>query len=472
MMSRHSIFPPCMTVALIAWALCPLARGEGPCDPCDLNCDAAHNTLDIDPFVDRLLNGTAGCTPCAGDADANGTIDGRDTQPFIICLLTPPDLGACCTDGTSCSITTQAGCSGVWMGSGSTCQPGVCVFGNLTAYRPQHGGGYFPFTKTAVPEVNEESLTLGPGIRINAPGDTDPAGEDDLIEVLVETTQPAIPLALSRNNAALRIWTTRTKSPGTEIAFTNNRTPPLPLGGQPSMTLWVEWALAQHGDATLSLEPLVATYALDSLRFHTFHSIVMALGGESQVPSVPVDPNHGTFVVGIDFYNQGYDVHMHDEDDVTANGSGSVYDEVVNAIANRMVDKVSIFGYSHGGGSTYDLSERLDNNRAGIGVFEIVVTSYVDSVQNDSDFDVDQELRRPPSTGYHANHYQVGTFSDIFLDGGPVPNSFGWPEATPTPNGLNVETVTFGIGATHYLVDDYSEVKGFIETNLISRLAP
>jgi hypothetical protein len=472
MMSRQLVCQLRVAAAMLIWVVCSVARGQGPCDPCDLNCDGVHDTLDIDPFVERLINGAVGCSPCAGDGDMNGMIDGRDTQPFINCLLTPPELGACCGGSASCAITSQAGCSGLWLGTGSTCQTNSCAFGNLTAYRPQHGAGYFPFTKTAVPDANEESLTLGPGIRINAPGDIDPAGEDDLIELLVETSQTAIPLALTRNSAALRVWTTRNKSPGTEIIFTNNKTSALPLGGNPSMTLWIEWSLAQHGDAMLSLEPLAASYAFDTLRFHTFHSIVMALGGESQVPSVPVDPNHGTFVVGIDLYQQGYDVHMHDEDDVTADGSGSVYDEVVNAISHRMVDKVSIFGYSHGGGSTYDLSERLDNNRAGIGVFDIVVTSYVDSVQNDSDFDVDQELRRPPSTGYHANHYQVGSFTDIFLDGGPVPNSFGWPESNPTPSGLNVETAPWGSGATHFVVDDYAEVKGFIETNLISRLAP
>ena len=43
---------------------------------------------------------------------------------------------------------------------------------------------------------------------------------------------------------------------------------------------------------------------------------------------------------------------------------------------------------------------------------------------NNSDFDTGQELRRPPSTAYHLNHYQHGQlFPDLFLDGGPVPDS-------------------------------------------------
>jgi hypothetical protein len=192
----------------------------------------------------------------------------------------------------------------------------------------------------------------------------------------------------------------------------------------------------------------------------------MALGGEDQVPSVPVDPNHGTFVVGIALYGRGYDVHMHDEDDVAADGSGAAFDEVVDAVSHRMVDQVAIFGYSHGGGSTYDLADRLDNDRPGIGVFEIRATSYVDGVENDSDFDVQQELRRPPSSGYHANQYQVGSLADFFLDGGPVPNS------DPPASGLNVETTPWGAGATHFVVDDYPQVRSFIETNFTIWLTP
>jgi hypothetical protein len=95
-----------------------------------------------------------------------------------------------------------------------------------------------------------------------------------------------------------------------------------------------------------------------------------------------------------------------------------------------------------------------------------MATSYVDSVQNDSDFDVDQELRRPPSTAWHGNHYQVGTLADFFLDGGPVPNS------DPAPTGLNVETTPWGSGATHFLVDDYVQVRTFIETNMAARVTP
>lgn len=444
----------------------PASSVGAPCDACDTNCDAFHDTLDIQPFVDTLLQEASACSPCGGDLDASGFVDGRDMQPFIDCLLTPPPIGACCSDAQTCALTTEQNCVGVWLGEGSTCLTGACAFAGLTAYRPQHGAGYFPLAKTAVTEADEENASTGPGIRINAPGDSDPSGEDDLIELFIENARPEVSLVLRRTNSALRLWTTRTKLPGTEVAFTNDTTDALVLTGGTTLTLWVEWAEVVHGVGDLRLEPLDGAYSLDTLRFHTFQSIVMALGGEDQVPSVPVDPNNGTAVVATALYGKGYDVHLYDEDNVSPNGSGIVLNEVVTAVGSRLVDEVSIFGYSHGGGSTYDLAERLDNDRPGIGLFEIEVTSYVDGVENDSDFDVSQERRRPPSTAYHANHYQVGTLGDFFLDGGPVPSS------DPPPSGLNVETTPWGAGATHFLVDDYVQVRSFIESNLVIRLTP
>ncbi len=459
-----------------AWIQCGFAAAllfsasnelkAGACDPCDADCNAVVEYDDLAPFVDRLL-GIGPCSPCAGDIDADGLATGRDIQPFVDCLMAAADFGACCESGADCHLSAEPDCTGVWFGPGSVCAPDPCVTATLTAHRPQHGAGYFPHPMTPVADLDEEDQALGPGIRINAPGDVDPAGEDDLIEVLVSVSPPGSEVALARSDGPIAVWTTRTKSPGTEIPFIGDRTEALPIGpGESDLTLWVEWQSTTHGLADLHVEPLDVAAPLDTLRFHTLRGIVMALGGEGQVPSVPVDPNHGTFVVATSLYGQGFDVHIHDEDGVAADGSGPVYNEVVNAIQSRLVEEVSVFGYSHGGGSTYDLADRLDVNRAGIGVFEIVFTSYVDSVENDSDIDTAMELRRPPSTFYHANHYQVGSLADFFLDGGPVPDS------NPTPTGLNVETQMWGIGATHFLVDDYFLVRSYIEDNLILNAIP
>jgi len=320
----------------------------------------------------------------------------------------------------------------------------------LTAFRPQHGGGYAPFERTKVPEALEEDLDLGPGIRRNGPGEVDPAGEDDLVELVVGRALRGNALVLERGASELALWTTRDKQPGSALLFSANRSAPLVFGG-PSLTLWAEWTGAVGERVALQLRALEADAVLDRLIFHAFESHVVALGGESQVPSIPPDPNHGTFLVAIELYERGWDVHM--------------YDEVVNAIQKRGVGEVASFGYSHGGGSTHDLCERMDAFRATIGTFAIPFTSYVDGVQNDSDVDVDMELRKPPSSAYHANHYQRGTFGDFFLDGGPVPVS------EPPPTGLDVETIFWGAGATHFVVDDFSQVRDFILLNLELRMS-
>jgi len=335
----------------------------------------------------------------------------------------------------------------------------------LTAYRPQHGAGYAPFPRTAVPEALEEDPAFGPGIRVNGAGESDPAGEDDLVELEVGRVLRDTAFVLERSGPELSVWSTRTKQPGTELAFSANRTAPLVFAGATTLTLWVEWPSAAPGLATLELRALEPDARCDRLVFHAFRSLVVALGGEGQTPTVPVDPNHGTFVVAIELEQRGFDVLMRDEDEVTADGSGPVYTEVVNAIQHRQVSELAVFGYSHGGGSTHDLCERLDAFRATIGTFAIAFTSYIDGVQNDSDIDVDMELRKPPGSLWHANQYQVGTFADFFLDGGPVPSSF------PAPSGLNVETVFWGVGATHFVVDDFAPARDFILQNLEPRVS-
>jgi len=353
--------------------------------------------------------------------------------------------------------------------AGSSCETThtvTCVTGSLTAYRPMNRGAYFPFTRTPVADGDEESATLGPGIRINGNGDTDPAGEDDLIEVVVRATPANTGFVLRRSSPDLAVWTSPAATPGTELAFSGDTSAVLPFGaGATQLSLGVEWAGTGHGTAGLELLSVGSSATADRLVFHTFQSITLALGGEDQVPMEPVDPNHGTFVVAIALYELGYDVQMFDEDNVGPDGLGSVYDEIVTAVRDRGVDEVAIYGYSHGGGSTYDLSERLDIDRAGIGTFNIAFTSYVDGVGNNSDTDTSMELRFPPTSAFHANHYQVGTLTgDFFIDGGPVPGS------NPPPSGLNVETTAWGAGATHFLVDDYVEVRDYIEQNFLPRV--
>ena len=335
----------------------------------------------------------------------------------------------------------------------------------LTVFRPQHGAGYAPFARLRVPEELEEDVLHGPGIRVNGPRELDPRGEDDLVEVVIQRTLEGVNVVLERSGPQLCVWSTRERRAGTELLFDDDLSEPLEFGRAASMTLWVEWCGPAPAFATLALRTLESDMRIDRVLFHSFSSLVVALGGEGQSPRVPPDDDQGTFLVAQDLYELGYDVLMSDEDAVRADGSGSVYDEVVNAIQHRSVSKLAIFGYSHGAGSTHDLCDRLDALRGGIGTFEIAFTSYVDGIENDSDIDLDKERRHPPASAFHVNQYQRGSIFDLFLDGGPVPDS------VPPPTGLDVQTRLFGLFATHFVVDDYEEVRDFILSNLQARMS-
>ena len=289
-------------------------------------------------------------------------------------------------------------------------------------------------------------------------------------------------LVLERSSTNLSVWTTREKLAQSEVAFTDTRSTSLDFDEAQHINLWVEWTGTAPAYPAISLLTAESGVVVDRIVFHTFTSLVVALGGEGQEPQLPVNMNHGTFRVATVMYEGGWDVLMRNENDVRPDGSGPVYDEVVNAIRNRFVRNLAIFGYSHGAGSTHDLCERLDIRRDAIGDFTVRFTSYVDAVENDGDGDTDPETRPPPASEFHLNHYQHASREDyrrarqdgfgvleavaaVILDGGPVAGS------EPPPNGLDVESVGWGTGAHHYNVDDYDEVLDLIRTELTRQMS-
>jgi hypothetical protein len=355
--------------------------------------------------------------------------------------------------------------------------------GDLTVYRPNTP----TFVMTAVPDNFEETsdnpaIPAGAGVRFNGDDDNDNGvwdhleqpvtPDDDLVRVDVIGEPAELPdtyeWVLRRNNAAIKVWGNALKI-GDPILDEEVNALPAPTG----QTWHIEWANAGEFEAKLELgiRPVGGDQVtiLDTIALYRFTSIVIALGGHHQIPGDPTIPNWSTFQLAIDLYRvNGYDVHMHDEVHVDGDGSGLVYDNVVTAIQRRAVDGVAIFGYSHGGGSTYHLAERLDDNRPDIGGFSIVFTSYVDAVENDTCWDMDQETRRPPLTAFHMNHYQHGQmggdFGDFGLDGGPIDN----PE--PGDFELDVETTTWGADATHNTIDDLSQVLDQLLTKLLQHV--
>ena len=346
---------------------------------------------------------------------------------------------------------------------------------DMAAYRPQSESYGNPFQRKAIPE-NEE-LIPGAGIRVNGDDDdgstvpdsdeTGVSGENDLVEVVLSVDPPVPPsgyeYVLTRSNPNIRAWDGPDKNgeilgPGDSAVLT--------FAGS-TRTVWVENPDGGAADLELAARetPGGQVTASDQVHFFPFSSIVIALGGESQVPDdPPLEPsNHGMFVLAITLYTMGYDVHMYDEDVVNAAGAGAAYNEVVSAVRNRGITSVAIYGYSHGGGSTNDLARRLDDNRGAIGTFSIDYTAYVDGIDNDSDIDIGTETELPPSTGYHANYYEHPGCGLFQLCGGPIAGA---------DLNLNVNTTPWGASLTHFTIDDAVEVLQGILGQLTLLVAP
>jgi hypothetical protein len=102
----------------------------------------------------------------------------------------------------------------------------------------------------------------------------------------------------------MRLFTT--PSGGGEVTlteqepFVSRRTGPLSFTNGTSK-LYVEWH-GNHGSGDIELIDANGGSVMDTLTFHSFHGVVIALGGFQQVPSPNTDPNHGIFLIADDLY--------------------------------------------------------------------------------------------------------------------------------------------------------------------------
>lgn len=340
----------------------------------------------------------------------------------------------------------------------------------LTAHRPQTESYGNPLVRRAIPDDLEEDP--GAGIRINGDDDdgdstadrddTSVANENDLIEVELAVNQAPPPTGveyvLRRSNANIKVWSSATK----EAALLDaSDEVVLSLAGL-TQSVWVE--NTDGGLASLEFEARDTTsgsvLSTDLIEFYPFTSLVIGIHGEFQFPTDPVyGPNEGISFVTIDLHEEGYDAHMYVDNDVASDGSGAVYDEIVNAVTNRGVTAVALYGFSHGGGSIYDLSERLDANAGSIGAFDIPFTGYIDAIENDSDTDLDSEVRLPIGSVYHVNYYQSNLFWWI------------WGDSIPGADvDVNVTNTAWGWALSHISITTHANVQDGIHDPLVLRV--
>lgn len=327
---------------------------------------------------------------------------------------------------------------------------------DLTAFRPVHA--QLNYLAYPVADAAEEDTKLGPGIRVNGDDDnangkrdfqdTTPltAADRDLVRVNTSGTGTAFILSWT---GSLAVWTTDTKS----ARVTNGGSI---VAGNP---VWVEYTSDTHTIGSAAKMTLTATdsagSATDSVVFHSFQSIVLAIGGNTQDPTKVGDPNLGTFTMGATLYAKGYDAYLFAHDQVQSTGRGAAYDEVVNAVLNRNVDNVAIFGYSWGGGATYELSAGLAANASlAAAGYKLQYTAYVDAIRHGT---ISAETRKPTGTVYHDNYYQQ---RDWLLRGASVTGA----------NNVNVKKTTWGSSLVHGTIDDHLTLRTLIVDKLMSKL--
>lgn len=324
----------------------------------------------------------------------------------------------------------------------------------MTAYRPTTEGPAYnnPFQRREIPEAQEE--TPGAGIRVNGDddnvnstpdrNDTTVNNENDLIEVVLDAapTAPAsgFKYVLKRSSSNIKVWNSQTK--GTAWLDANDETN-LTFSTTP-MTVWVENPNGGAADLELQAKTDSGTVVCsDKVHFYPFTSVVIVFGGEFQ-DTVTDPPPAGAMIysVATRLFQDGYDAHMYEEPDGDdpVNTEDTVFDEIVSAVNARQVTAVAVLGYSHGGGSTWRVADRLNTRQPPIG---LQFSAYVDAVTQDA---ITQETRRPPGSAYHANYYQEGSVADGGLDGGPIDNP---PGANHQVN-LDDPTAT----ETHTTIDD------------------
>jgi hypothetical protein len=336
--------------------------------------------------------------------------------------------------GTQPELTVQLMDASGWLVAEDTVQLSVILvdLNGLRAEMPYFGRDF-------VPEAEEDQR--GIGIRRNGDDDNgngvadrlDPTvvDEDDLIELQVRTS----PLASAGTGLRyvlfrgpyIRVWESSDKGNGVLTSSANFEQVDLnPTAIETS--LWVEWADMTVPNASVILNLEVWTVsphaaannrlvATDTLVFYPFRSVVVALTGEQWSTGSDPITDSGVYTIASTLRDEGYSVWFADEDGVDSSGAGDVYDNVVRQIQGNAITQTAVFGHSHGGGSTHDLTMLLNNNRAAIGTFTIPFTGYLDAIGNISNVYVLAETRRPP-TEFHTNIYQTnGALDGGYVDG-------------------------------------------------------
>jgi len=362
------------------------------------------------------------------------------------------------------------------------------VQGNLEGHRSRMGSGregtqYHAIayaTETLALTIDQEEA-LGVGLRRNfdddnADGTIDTwqatvAFEDDTAELTSTSEIPqGAELVLRASNDNIAIWDGSEKTnilvgldPVTGVMH-NEYVVPLPFFNH---SYFVEWVNNTPGAGAASAELYVrdprsgGTRFLDRVNYYPYNSVVVVLSGEDLSGSGPATGS-GLFPLAEALYLEGYNAYFFDEDEVSNTGSGLAYDLVRHQLRDHVVGEVSIFGHSHGGGSTHDLAGYLSQNQSTLPSFSVPFTAYVDAIKNTSDVETAAEDRRPPLSQFHSNFWQWYYYpSPLALHGASIPGS---------EDDINVNS-QWGTSDAHTTMDNNIQIVGAIRGRVESKVS-
>lgn len=173
-----------------------------------------------------------------------------------------------------------------------------------------------------------------------------------------------------------------------------------------------------------------------------------------------------TFDIAQKLYQEGYDIFYYDVNKhnqaVFGDLEGAATEQAKTSVEDREVQELTIWGWSHGGGATYQLSktlQRLKQNGRLAGLQQIAGTAYIDAVRYRPGFGLFSETanwtaesRKPVWTVVHGNWYQRNkSQSSGRLVGTSVPGS--------TPN------LDLSNELTNPAINDHKEVVVYVDKN-------
>jgi hypothetical protein len=230
------------------------------------------------------------------------------------------------------------------------------------------------------------------------------------------------------------------------------------VDAQGSMSIWVEAIDQGEGELEWQLKSGgIVIGIIGKLKFITYKELIVGLSGETFYSGSA--NGNGMFDVCQKLYLEGYNVAYYDVHSINTTSGDPAYREAGFQISQCFVQEIGIFGHSHGGGATHDISKKINDARSSLGSFGINFTGYVDAIRHDGTFERVAETRYPPSSLYHWNYYQRHL---------PIMGNAVFGAAT----NLDVNTTTWGSSLGHLSIDNDPTVQNELHSTIKTHVAP